>query len=166
MRQPNARARSMYPAAAPSRLEAGMVDETPLPPSLIDGSLDGVRAFLVEMAGLLEDDARQDGAEAEPVLALLLGDVLTVSSVTAAAPAGLAIFACLPAGADVDAPAAARSGCKRLWHAERGCVVLARTVPLADLRDEPGVFDAILDTAGLAARLGRCRDGSAPDGGR
>ena len=164
MRHFHPRARPAHPAATPSCAAAGQHDDA-LPPDLIDGTLGGMRAFLAEMAALVD---AADGAES--VLELLLGDILTFSTVTQESGGGLAIFACLPHNVEGNggieaglAAAAAAAGCECLWHAERGCVVLARTVPLAALRDEPGVLDAIMQTAGMAGRLGAA---PAPDGVR
>lgn len=158
MRNFHPRPRPAHPRATPSCAAADMPDDI-LPPDLIDGTLAGMRAFLANMAALVDAADGTDGAE--PVLELLLGDILTVSSVTDQAQGGLAVFACLPRGGagegTIDAAlvaGAAAAGCECLWHAERGCVVLARTVPLTALHDEPGVLDAIMATADMAGRLG------------
>ena len=160
MRHPDLGARRLpvrpaHFAATTSCLEDDMSDDTPLGPDLIDGSLAGVRAFLAEMAQLV------DGGAAEPVLELLFDGILTCSAVSDEGEGGLAIFAFLPRSAGAQAcgidaalsAEAAKRGYDCLWHAEQGCLVLARTVPLGALRDEPGVLDAIMETAQYARRL-------------
>lgn len=117
----------------------------PLGPDCIDGSQDGLRRFLVEMAQTMGDEGE--------VLALQLGDIVVQAM---AAQDGLTLCARLPRDGGRQGRRERRSvpdGCELAWHAEAGCEVLVRHLPLAALRSEPDVLDAMLDCADLARVL-------------
>lgn len=107
---------------------------------------------LMELSG-------QQAADA-PVLELLIGEVLTRTSIAPeVADRCLSITALLPkseqphyvprffspAAADACPPSA-----EFLWHADEGRYIVVRKVPVAGLRDERGIMDAILATADIA----------------
>ena len=118
-------------------------DLEPLGPDCIDGTQEGLRRFLAEMAQL-------SGAGGE-VLTLQLEDI--VASAMLAAEGGLTIAAQMPRSVSPGMRKMAPAGCELAWHAELGCEVLVRHLPLAALRSEPDVLDAIMDTADLARTL-------------
>ena len=122
---------------------AAYADQTPpLGPDCIDGSQDGLRRFLAEMAQTMGEEG---GA-----LVLELDGI--VVSAMAAPEDGLMVVTRLPR-AVTGGRRAAPAGCELAWHAELGCEVLLRHLPLAALRSEPDVLDAMLDCADLARVL-------------
>lgn len=128
------------PARAPGAAERA--SQAPLEPDCIDGSAARLRGFLAEMAGL----AGGTGASLE----LVVAGLLTVS--TPAPCGGLAVLVQLPRSGS-RRPRTAPTGCTLAWHAELRCDLLLRRVPLAALRSEPDVLDAIMDSADLARAL-------------
>lgn len=121
---------------------AERANEAPLEPDCIDGSAARLRSFLAEMAVL----AGGAGASLE----LVVAGLLTVS--TPGPCGGLAVLVQLPRSG-TRRPRSAPPGCTLFWHAELGCDLLLRRVPLAALRSEPDVLDAIMDSADLARSL-------------
>jgi hypothetical protein len=118
---------------------------------------DEVRQLLGELIAL----ADQDGAQ-RPALELLVGDVLTHTSVEARGRQRyLCVTALLPPGvpqtpgAALPEPASdteARGDVELMWHADLGRHIVVHNIPLDRLADQRGVMDAILDTADLAQR--------------
>ena len=101
-------------------------------------------------------------AAARPVLELLIGAILTRTSVE---PEGEDLNLCVtgllpattapvPPGAVVAAALDAheRAECELLWHADLGRHILVRKIALRLFTDARSVMDAILDTADLAQR--------------
>lgn len=132
------------PSRAPGAAERA--SQAPLEPDCIDGSAARLRGFLAEMAGL----AGGAGASLE----LVVAGLLTVS--TPAPCGGLAVLVQLPRSGTRRPRlrlCTAPPGCTLAWHAELGCDLLLRRVPLAALRSEPDVLDAIMDSADLARAL-------------
>lgn len=99
-------------------------------------------------------------APSAPVLELLIGEVLTRTSIAPeAADRCLSITALLPkceqphyvprlfspAGADTWPPSV-----EFLWHADEGRYIVVNKVPVAGLQDARGIMDAILLTADIA----------------
>ncbi|WEF32215.1 hypothetical protein [Pseudoduganella chitinolytica] len=118
----------------------------------LDGSPAAAMRLLAELAAL----AGQQHA-GTPVLELMVGEIVTFASVASDAacltvtarlpPCGPAGY--LPAGAALQ-QRLGQDGIDCRWHADEGCYVAVRTVPLATLRDERSLMDAILDTADAA----------------
>lgn len=118
----------------------------------LDGSAAAASRLLAQLAVL----AGQPCAGA-PVLELMVDEIVTFSSVAVDA-ACLTVTArlpsCggrgyLPAGAALQEQLA-KGGIECRWHADDGCYVAVRIVPLAALPDERSLMDAILDTADAA----------------
>ena len=118
----------------------------------LDGSAAAAARLLAELAAL----AGQQCA-GTPVLELMVGEIVTFASV-ASDGACLVVTARLPAcGQAGYLPAAAafserlgHDGIECRWHADEGCYVAVRSVPLKALPDERSLMDAILDTADAA----------------
>jgi len=110
----------------------------------------GVKDLLADLANL----SGQEAAE-RPALELLIGDILTRTSVE---PAGLDLYLCVtgllpPCEISLPPSALARSerdGYELLWHADYGRYIVVRKIPLRTLEGERGVMDEILNTADLA----------------
>lgn len=117
-----------------------------------------------EIKHLLLDLMNLSGQEvaARPALELLIGDILTRTSVE---PAGLDLYLCvtglLPPGEPGLPPSAVlpatladneRADFELLWHADHGRYIVVRKIPLRSLTDERSVMDEILNTADLALR--------------
>lgn len=117
-----------------------------------------------EIKQLLFDLMALSGQEAaaRPALELLIGDILTRTSVE---PEGQDLYLCvtglLPPCRTHTAPAAVlasaldeaeRVGVDLLWHADRGRYIVVRRIALRRLADERAVMDGILDTADMAQR--------------
>lgn len=117
-----------------------------------------------EIKQLLLDLMNLSGQEAaaRPALELLIGDILTRTSVE---PAGLDLYLCvtglLPASGAGLPPSAVlpsaladgeRAGFELLWHADFGRYIVVRKIALRALTDERSVLDEILNTADLAQR--------------
>lgn len=118
-------------------------DVAPLGADCIDGTQEGLRRFLAEMAQLT--------GEAGEVLVLELDGIVTTGM--AASQGGLSIAARLPRTGARRAGGVAPDGCELVWHAELGCEVLVRHLALEALRGEPDVLDALMDSAMLARAL-------------
>lgn len=108
-------------------------------------------------------------AAARPALELLIGDILTRTSVE---PAGQDLYLCvtglLPPCQVQTSPSAIlastldqgeRSGFELLWHADHGRYIVVRKIALRQLTDERSVMDEILNTADLAQRCALEIDG-------
>lgn len=118
----------------------------------LNGSPAAATRLLLDLAAL----AGQQSA-GTPVLELMVGEIITFTSVssetacllvTARLPvAGKSGY--LPAGAKLQEQLA-RNGIECRWHADEGCHVAVRSVPLAALPDERSLMDAILETADAA----------------
>ena len=129
-------------------MEQGHDDEG----TALDGSSAAATRLLAQLAAL----AGQHGS-GTPVLELIVGDIVTCTSVESAA-ACLLVTARLPAsGKSGYLPAGAalqqrmaRDGIECRWHADDGCYVAVRCVALATLPDERSLMDAILETADAA----------------
>lgn len=117
----------------------------------------GIRQLLSELMTL----AGQEAAP-RPVLELLLGDIVTHTSVE---PEGQDLYLCvtglLPPCRQHSSPAAIlastraqgeRDGFELLWHADHGCYIVVRKIALRHFTDERSVMDEILNTADLAQR--------------
>lgn len=131
-------------ADAIARLTGDALDQiAPLGPDCIDGSQDGLRRFLAEMAQLT--------GETGDVLALELDGMLTAAM--AAPQGGLVLTTRLPRGGARVTRGVTLPGHELAWHAEQGCEVLARHVPLSALQAEADVLDAMMDQAALARAL-------------
>lgn len=110
----------------------------------------GVKDLLADLANL----SGQAAAE-RPALELLIGDILTCTSVE---PAGLDLYLCVtgllpPCECTLPPSALAgreRAGYELLWHADQGRYIVVRRIPLRMLSGERGVMDEILNTADLA----------------
>lgn len=132
------------PAGAHSRHGADTyADVEPLGPDCIDGTQVGLNRFLAEMAQLAGDDSA--------ALTVQLGEIVVVAM--PAAQGGLTIAAQLPRGGAQRMRRPAPAGCELAWHADLGCEVVVRHLPLAALRGEPDVLDALMDSAHLARAL-------------
>ena len=116
-----------------------------------------IKQLLCELMALAGQEA-----SARPALELLIGDILTQTSVE---PEGKDLYLCvtglLPPCGTHGAPAAVlaatldeaeRAGFELLWHADRGRYIVVRRIPLCRFTDERSVMDEILDTADLAQR--------------
>lgn len=122
-----------------------------------DGAaLDGSPAAATRLLAQLSALAGQQCA-GTPVLELMVGDIVTCTSVagdlacllvTARLPAG-GQSGYLPAGAALQEKLG-QDGIECRWHADEGCYVAVRSVPLAELPDERSLMDAILETADAA----------------
>jgi hypothetical protein len=110
------------------------------------------------LCDLMEMSGQQAGAR--PALELLIGDILTRTSVE---PEGQDLYLCvtglLPPGKGQPSPAALMTstlgqneGFELLWHADHGRYIVMRKIALTRLSDERSVMDEILDTADLAQR--------------
>ncbi|WP_147375917.1 hypothetical protein [Noviherbaspirillum cavernae] len=125
---------------------------------VLDGSAGSMNSFLrdlVELAGQV------DQTHVAPVLELQFGEVITRTAVVLGGEAQyLSITALLPRGEQPEssvrlprhfAASRPRAGeYEFLWHADEGCHVVVRNIPVKDLADEAGVLDAILDTSEFA----------------
>ncbi|GGZ01735.1 hypothetical protein ACFFTM_08725 [Pseudoduganella plicata] len=119
-------------------------------------ALDGSAAAAARLLGELAMLAGQ-ACGSTPVLELMIGEIVTFASVAADGDC-LTVAARLPScGASGYLPAGAalaqrlaRHGIECRWHADEGCHVAVRSVPLASLRSEQALMDAILDTADAA----------------
>jgi len=118
----------------------------------LDGSPAAATRLLAQLAAL----AGQPCA-GTPVLELMVGDIVTCTSVageaacltvTARLPA-CGQYGYLPAGAALQ-ETLGQDGIECRWHADEGCYVAVRSVPLAALPDERSLMDAILETADAA----------------
>lgn len=118
----------------------------------LDGTPAAATRLLAELAALA---GQQQGGT--PVLELMVGEIVTFAAVDSAA-ACLTVTAHLPPCEQAGyLPAAAalqdrlgQHGIECRWHADEGCYVAVRSVPLSALRDERSLMDAILDTADAA----------------
>lgn len=112
--------------------------------------LDGTAAAAARALARLAVLAGQPSAGV-PVLELLLGDVVTSACVEEGGGAAcLVVTARLPPGLRVERLAVHVDGIERLWHADEGCHVALRRIPLAALRTERALMDAVLETADAA----------------
>lgn len=116
-----------------------------------------VKQLLAELTTLTGDTVH-----ARPVLELLIGEILTRTSVE---PAGqdlyLSVTGLLPPCDALLPPHAVmpaeldeqeRRGFELLWHADEGRYIVVRKIALRNLSDERSVMDEILNTADLAQR--------------
>jgi hypothetical protein len=118
----------------------------------LDGSAGAATRLLADLAAL----AGQHCA-GTPVLELMVGDIVAFTSVASDA-ACLTVTARLPVDGHcgyLPAGAAlrerlAQDGIECRWHADEGCYVAVRSVPLSALPDERSLMDAILDTVDAA----------------
>ena len=118
----------------------------------LDGSAAAASRLLADLAAL----AGQECA-GTPVLELMIGEIVTFASVAADGDC-LMVTARLPSsGKSGYLPAGAalaerlgQDGIECRWHADEGCHVAVRSVPLSALRSEQELMDAILDTADAA----------------
>lgn len=121
----------------------------------LDGSAAAATRLLAQLAEL-----SGQGCAGTPVLELLIGDIVTFTSVASEARC-LIVTARLPACAHSGYMPASAALQERLrtshiecrWHADDGCYVALRSVPLAALPDERSLMDAILETADAASAL-------------
>ncbi|MFC7516077.1 hypothetical protein ACFQUU_13765 [Herbaspirillum sp. GCM10030257] len=124
----------------------------------LDGSAGGMNRLLqdlVELAG------QADQTHFAPVLELRFGDVNTRTTVVINGEVQcLSITVLLPRSEQPEygvrlpgqfAASQSRAGeYEFLWHADEGCYVVVRNIPVNTLADEAGVLDAILDTSEFA----------------
>lgn len=122
----------------------------------MDDAVERMQRFLQEMVDFVD---QTDIRYAVPVIELQLGAVLTVTSLLLKSPGpSLSITAFLPRqGAtpyrdvlhamSVGGYQGIVGGGEFFWHAEQGCFVVVRLVPVLDFQDERSVLDAILDLA-------------------
>jgi len=140
----DAAGQDLYETQSQSRVnDADVADGGSPGPDCIDGTQEGLRLFLADMAQLT-------GADGE-VLTLIFDDI--VATAMPAEQGGLTITAQMPRSALVRMARTAPAGCELAWHADLGCEVLVRHLALAALRSEPDVLDALMDTADLARAL-------------
>ena len=141
----------------------------PQDPTIADGTLDGSVAQVTRFLRELIEMTGQE-AQAEPVLELQLGEILTRTSVQTVDRNYLLITAFLPkcrrshyiSQANAATSLLAAEGVEYLWHADEGRHIGVRRVPITDLPDERSVMDAILTTADQAAAWFSSRRGSKP----
>jgi len=119
-----------------------------------DFSVATVQQLLLEMVELAGQQA-----PGTPALELLIGDILTRTALQSGGTEHwLSITALLHQGEQPchnplfypTGAADQRQMVDFLWHADEGRYIVARKVPLQELRDERSVMDAILATADMA----------------
>jgi hypothetical protein len=125
----------------------------PQDPTIASSALDG---SVVQLTRLLRELVELTGEEAGPVptLELQFGDILTRTTVQASDGGCLLITAMLPKCDEpgyVALAGASASEIEYLWHADEGCHVGVRRVPVRELPDERSVMDAIMATSDQAA---------------
>ncbi|QGZ42125.1 hypothetical protein IP92_05480 [Pseudoduganella flava] len=127
--------------------------------------LDGSAAAAVRALARLAALAGQPHAQT-PVLELQVGDIVTRTCVDsqagAAGGAQLTVCAQLPPGLPADGTVQAPYGIEGMWHADEGCHVALRRIPLAGLRSERALMDAVLETADAAQAWQAALEGRRP----
>jgi hypothetical protein len=126
----------------------------------LDGSVAAASRALERLAAL----AGQPHAGA-PVLELQVGEIVTRACVDPAGDDGaaqLTVCAQLPPGVPVDSTVPAPQGIEGMWHADEGCHVALRRIPLASLRSERALLDAVLATADTAQAWQAALEGRRP----
>ena len=134
----------------------------PQDPTIAPGTLDGSVAQLVHLLRELVEMTGEDTGSV-PVLELQFGDILTRTTVQSSGGNYLLITARLPRCDDTGYVAQQEEqGMEYLWHADEGCHIAVRRVPVAELPDERSVMDAILATSDQAAAWFASRRGGKP----
>lgn len=113
----------------------------------LDGSAAGMHQLLTELVGLA---SQTEPAHTAPVLELLLGEVLTRTSMCQrdGVECLLIVLILPPCDAAKLVPATLFSGdhfdAECLWHAEEGRYVIVRHLPIALFKDAVDVLDTIM----------------------
>lgn len=129
------------------------------PPYKLDGSIEAMHQCLETLAELTCQDMNQNTV---PVIEFQFGDIVTMTSLLRVGNRGyLSITALLPRLPD-DLPQSTSQLTTStvtenthgiLWHADKGCYVITRKLPVSSFADERAVLDAIADTADDATAL-------------
>lgn len=147
---------ALHPMARRFSPPPGSTPPEPMPEQQSPTELTGPQAesLLRELVALA---GQEPALDMPPVLELLIGDILTRTSVEATGREPyLCVTGLLPPCA-VAGPGRldAGAGHELLWDAERGRHVVVRRIALRGLAGERGVMDQILETADLARRHAR-----------
>jgi hypothetical protein len=122
-------------------------------PCKLDGSIEAMVTCLEALVNLT---CQNNSEYSVPVLALQFGEISTMTSVLVVSERGyLSITALLPRRADdvVQSTACLNISTKidgarnLLWHADKGCYVIERKLPVSIFLNERSVLDAIADAA-------------------
>jgi len=126
-------------------------------PCKSDGSTEAMRKCLESLAKLTCQNMDEYSA---PILEFQFGEITTATSLlTSGKGEYLSITALLPrpigdalkSTAHLSMSAAIEGDRNILWHADKGCYVIVRELPVSAFLDERSVLDAIADTADEAA---------------